>query len=147
MVILYNRLGERFAFSQIRWSKLLESAHRHGWAPKGTSPPPRGWDLDAGPVTFTWDGNYSRPVGQSVQADDSLGLASAIERSLAAGTEHPSTKERLLSFAAFCRQRGFVVLSQRPSGKDWETAERNSRLFKNSPPMAGVPPVSARTSL
>ena len=110
MVVLYNRFGESFSFSTHTWTKLLAIASRYGWKPSGTIAPPKTWDLDhPKPVSITWDGNYSRPSGQTVRPKDAQCLGQAIERALAAEPRRGTKKQRLRAFTVFCRERGFIL--------------------------------------
>jgi len=113
MVFLYNRLGDCFSFSTARWEEVLANANAYGWKAAGTLPPPARFDLDVSrPETVTWDGNYTRPLGQTVSPDDAAALAAAVERALTFTAEwkvNPGSRQR--AFASFCRQRGFLVSS------------------------------------
>jgi len=114
MVFLYNRLSDCMSFSSAGWKEVLAKASMYGWKAAGTLPPPRRFDLDSSASeTLTWDGNYSRPVGQTVLPEDASALAAAVERALTLGARwklnHTSALHALTSF---CQQRGFLVSSQ-----------------------------------
>ena len=109
MVVLYDRLGNSFCFSSSAWQEVLTGARRCGWEPRGTIPPPRQWELQGTEsARIPWDGNYSRPAGQTVLAEDAESLGHAIEMGLA-----PDSGDQALGdFVAFCRQRGFLISSR-----------------------------------
>ena len=65
-------------FSRQFWAKALELARLHGWRPMGTQPPP----IDFYQLNAEWDGRYLTNDGQTVNAEDALSLAMALERSL-----------------------------------------------------------------
>ena len=109
MVVLWNRFGESVSFSTHTWTRLLAIARRYGWTPSGTMAP-GALDIDhPEPVSFTWDGNYSRPTGQTVRPQDAHSLGHAIELALAANPQRAAKKERLRAFTLFCRDRGFIL--------------------------------------
>ena len=114
MVVLYNRLSNCMSFSNEGWIEVLSNATRYGWKAGGTLPPPAPFDPHS-PTSesITWDGNYSRPLGQTVVPEDATALAAAVERALAQGApwnfNHASVLQAL---TAFCRQRGFLVSSR-----------------------------------
>jgi hypothetical protein len=115
MVFLYNRLGDCLWFSSAGWNEVLENAGIFGWKAKGTMPPPASIDLaSVSSETITWDGNYTRPLGQSVAPDDASALAAAVERASASGAVWTANRRSALrAFASFCQQRGFLVSSNR----------------------------------
>ncbi len=114
MVFLYNRLGDCLSFSSAGWEEVLANASIYGWKAVGTLPPPGRFDPDSsGSESVTWDGNYSRPVGQTVLPADAVALAAAVERALtlrAPWKVNPASVLRDLT--SFCQQRGFLVSSQ-----------------------------------
>ena len=114
MVHLYNRLGDRRSFSASAWKEVLDNAGANGWQARGTVPPPPLSRLDAPcSETVTWDGNYTRPLGQTVTPDDASALAAAIEKALLSGADWSRNRRSALrAFTSFCRQRGFLVSSQ-----------------------------------
>ena len=69
--------------SKETWSRILSLARFYGWQPMGTLPPYihnlRKPTYDAERV---WDGTYLRNEGQTVQAEDALLLAMALEMAL-----------------------------------------------------------------
>jgi len=115
MVFLYNRLGDRVSFSTAGWKEVLDNAGIHGWKAAGTLQPPVPFDLDScHSETVTWDGNYARPLGQMVTPSDAAELAAAVERALTLGTDwNVNRRSALRAFTSFCRQRGFLVSSNR----------------------------------
>ena len=128
MVVLFNRFGESFSFSTHTWTKLLAIARRYGWTPSGTIAPPKAWDLDhPEPVSFTWDGNYSRPAGQTVRPQDAHSLGQAIERALAANPQRGTKKDRLRAFTIFCRDRGFILSKFFSTGENVEAARSHAQ--------------------
>jgi hypothetical protein len=114
MVHLYNRLGDRLSFSAAAWREVLDNASTHGWKATGTIRPPARFALDSPrSETITWDGNYTRPLGQTVTPDDALALSAAVERALTFGTDwNINHRSWLRAFVSFCQQRGFLVSSQ-----------------------------------
>ena len=112
MVFLYNRFGESMFFSAAAWQEILDNASEYGWNSAGTLPPPASFDLATPPETLTWDGNYTRALGQTVEPDDAIGLAAAVWRASQSGAEwHSNGASVIRSFPAFCRQRGFLISS------------------------------------
>jgi hypothetical protein len=66
-------------FSRQFWAKALELAESYGWKPMGTRPPSH---LDFYQLGAEWDGRYFTNDGQTVNREDALLLAAALERSL-----------------------------------------------------------------
>ena len=66
-------------FSRQFWAKALELAQSYGWKPAGTRPPTQ---IDFYELGAEWDGRYFTNDGQTVNAEDALSLAAALERSL-----------------------------------------------------------------
>jgi hypothetical protein len=66
-------------FSRQFWAKSLELAELYGWEPVGTRPPAH---LDFSQLGAEWDGRYFTNDGQTVNKEDALLLAAALERSL-----------------------------------------------------------------
>lgn len=66
-------------FSRQFWAKALELAQSYGWQPRGTRPP---LHLDLYQLEAEWDGRYATNDGQTVNAEDALALAAALQRSL-----------------------------------------------------------------
>jgi hypothetical protein len=116
MVHLYNRLGDCLSFSTAGWKEVLDNAGAHGWKGMGTIRPPAEFLLDLPcSETVTWDGNYTRPLGQTVSPDDALALSAAIDRALTLGADwNVNRRARLRAFSSFCHQRGFLVSSNHP---------------------------------
>jgi hypothetical protein len=114
MVYLYNRLGECFSFSTAAWNEVLDNAGAHGWKAMGTIRPPSRYVLDSPcSETITWDGNYTRPLGQAVAPDDASALAAAVDQALTLGTDwNVNRRSALRTFSSFCQQRGFLVSAQ-----------------------------------
>ena len=108
MVVLYDRMGNSFCFSPGAWLEVVASAKRCGWEPKGTKSPPPTWDLDQSESErIPWDGNYSRPAGQIVLADD----AESMGRAIALGLDLENDDKTLREFVTFC-QNGFLISSK-----------------------------------
>jgi len=114
MVRLYNRLGDCLSFSAAAWKEVLDNAGAHGWKATGTIRPPAKYVLDSPrSETITWDGNYTRPLGQTVSPDDALALSTAVERAMTFGTDwNINHRSALRAFISFCHQRGFLVSAQ-----------------------------------
>jgi hypothetical protein len=114
MVHLYNRLGDCVSFSTAEWKEVLDNAGTHGWKATGTIRPPARYVLDSPhSETITWDGNYTRPLGQTVSPDDALALSAAVDRALMFGTDwNINHRSSLRAFVSFCQQRGFLVSAQ-----------------------------------
>ena len=114
MVHLYNRLGDCLTFSASAWKEVLDNAGRHGWKATGTIRPPARYVLNSPrSETITWDGNYIRPLGQTVTPDDALALSAAVERALTFGTDwNINHRFSLRAFVSFCQQRGFLISAQ-----------------------------------
>lgn len=66
-------------FSRQFWAKALELAGSYGWKPMGTRPPPH---VDFYQIGADWDGGYLTNDGQTVNREDALLLAAALERAL-----------------------------------------------------------------
>ena len=114
MVHLFDHLGNCLSFSSAAWKEVLDNAGAHGWKARGTIHPPAQFALDSPcSETITWDGNYTRPLGQTVAPDDALALSAAVERALVFTTDwNVNRRSKLRTFIGFCRQRGFLVSSQ-----------------------------------
>src|SRR5579862_3543963 len=114
MVHLYNRLGDCLSFSTAAWKELLDNASIHGWKAMGTIHPPARYVLDTPrSETITWDGNYTRPLGQTVTPDDASALAAAVDRALTFGSNwNINRRSALRAFFSFCQQRGFLISAQ-----------------------------------
>jgi len=111
MVFLYNRLGDWMFFSADGWNEVLANARTYGWQPAGTQPPPAPFNAPASQSeTITWDGNYTRPLGQYVGPDDAIALGAAIERALQRAIVWEKNRAAVVrALPSFCRQRGFLV--------------------------------------
>jgi hypothetical protein len=114
MVYLHNRLGDCLSFSTPAWKEVLDNAGAHGWKAMGTIRPPARNVLDSpSSETITWDGNYTRPLGQTVSPGDALALSAAIDRALMLGSDwNINRRSSLREFTSFCQQRGFLVSAQ-----------------------------------
>jgi len=66
-------------FSRQFWAKALELARFYGWRPMGTRPPST---YDFHRLNADWLGTYLTNDGQTVNAEDALALAAALEKSL-----------------------------------------------------------------
>lgn len=96
------------------WARALQTAHDHGWVPRGTALP----EIPDMEYADDWDGGYATSDGQTVEEEDAKEFANALLRAV---NEGERVQETLTS-----RQSGVGVVSVSA-----DAAKRHSKFLSD----------------